>query len=39
MTFPYFVNKKAPVSGVQSLMDYEVTFFGEIEGGAADLHA
>ena len=22
MTFPYFVNKKAPVSGVQSLMDY-----------------
>jgi len=33
MTFPYFVNKKAPVSGVQSLMDYEVTFVGEIAGG------
>ncbi len=33
MTFPYFVNKKAPVSGVQSLMDYEVTFIGEIVGG------
>ncbi len=33
MTFPYFVNKKAPVSGVQSLMDYEVTFVGEILGG------
>ena len=31
MTFPYFVAKKAPVSGVQSLMDYEVTFIGEIE--------
>ena len=33
MTFPYFVNKKAPVSGVQSLMDYEVTFVGEIKDG------
>ncbi|MCX7890863.1 MAG: GTP cyclohydrolase FolE2 [Burkholderiales bacterium] len=33
MTFPYFVNKAAPVSGVQSLMDYEVTFTGEIRGG------
>jgi len=33
MTFPYFVNKAAPVSGVQSLMDYEVTFVGEIENG------
>lgn len=33
MTFPYFINKTAPVSGVQSLMDYEVTFIGEIENG------
>jgi GTP cyclohydrolase IB len=33
MTFPYFVQKKAPVSGVQSLMDYEVTFVGEILDG------
>ena len=33
MTFPYFVDKKAPVSGVQSLMDYEVTFVGEIATG------
>ncbi len=34
MTFPYFISKKAPVSGVQSLIDYEVTFVGEIcEGG------
>ena len=32
MTFPYFINKAAPVSGVQSLMDYEVTFTGEICG-------
>ncbi|HXN16453.1 MAG TPA: GTP cyclohydrolase FolE2 [Usitatibacter sp.] len=33
MTFPYFVAKKAPVSGVQSLLDYEVTFIGEIRDG------
>ena len=33
MSFPYFVNKAAPVSGVQSLMDYEVTFIGEIKDG------
>ncbi len=31
MTFPYFINKKAPVSGVESLMDYEVSFIGEIK--------
>src|SRR5260221_7327599 len=33
MGFPYFVSKAAPVSGVTSLMDYEVTFIGEIVGG------
>jgi GTP cyclohydrolase I len=33
MTFPYFVSKKAPISGVESLMDYEVTFVGEIRDG------
>ncbi|NMG77002.1 GTP cyclohydrolase FolE2 [Aromatoleum diolicum] len=31
MSFPYFINKTAPVSGVQSLMDYEVTFTAEIQ--------
>src|ERR687891_1854163 len=31
MSFPYFIEKKAPVSGVKSLMDYEVTFIGEIK--------
>lgn len=31
MTFPYFINKTAPVSGVQSLLDYEVTLIGEIK--------
>ena len=30
MTFPYFIEKSAPVSGVRSLMDYEVTFVGQI---------
>lgn len=30
MSFPYFMNKAAPISGVQSLMDYEVRFTGEI---------
>lgn len=33
MTFPFFINKKAPVSGVESLMDYQVTLVGEIKGG------
>ena len=30
MNFPYFINKSAPVSGVQSLIDYDVTLIGEI---------
>ena len=30
MNFPYFSNKSAPVSGVQSLIDYDVTLIGEI---------
>jgi len=33
MSFPYFINKAAPVSGVQSLLDYDVTFVGEIDKG------
>ena len=33
MNFPYFINKSAPVSGVQSLMDYDVSFIGEIHNG------
>lgn len=37
MTFPYFVNKAAPVSGVKSLLDYEVTFIGAIENGNFDI--
>jgi len=33
MSFPYFVSKRAPVSGVASLMDYDVTFVGEVVDG------
>jgi GTP cyclohydrolase I len=32
MSFPYFINKAAPISGVKSLMDYQVAFVGEITG-------
>ncbi len=38
MSFPYFVNKKAPVSGVESLMDYDVTFIGEVADGTPHLN-
>jgi GTP cyclohydrolase I len=37
MRFPYFVSKKAPVSGVESLMDYDVTFVGEIHNGVDEM--
>ncbi|MDI1309424.1 MAG: GTP cyclohydrolase FolE2 [Methylotenera sp.] len=37
MTFPYFINKSAPVSGVKSLLDYEVTLIGEIQNGKHDV--
>ena len=30
MSFPYFVNKAAPISGVESLMDYNVSFIGKL---------
>jgi GTP cyclohydrolase I len=33
MTFPYFVMKTAPVSGVESLMNYQATIFGEHRDG------
>ncbi len=35
-SFPFFVNKAAPVTGVKSLCDYEVTLRGEIENGVVD---
>jgi len=38
MSFPYFVNKTAPASGVQSLLDYDVTFIGEVHDGETSLN-
>jgi len=38
MNFPYFVSKKAPASGVESLMDYDVTFIGEIHDGTPQMN-
>ncbi|MDZ7840227.1 MAG: GTP cyclohydrolase FolE2 [Gammaproteobacteria bacterium] len=38
MRFPFFVNKKAPVSGVESLIDYDVTLIGELEKGRSTMH-
>ena len=37
LSFPYFINKAAPVSGVESLMDYEVGLIGEITKGVLDI--
>lgn len=33
MHFPYFIRKAAPVSGVTSLLDYDITFTGELQQG------
>src|SRR3954462_15189924 len=38
MKFPYFVEKRAPVTGVAGLMDYEVTFLGRVSEGV-DTHS
>jgi len=36
MTFPYFVMKQAPVSRVESLLDYRATLVGELKGGRSE---
>jgi GTP cyclohydrolase I len=36
MSFSFFVMKKAPVSGVESLMDYQVSLIGEIHDACID---
>jgi GTP cyclohydrolase IB len=36
MSFPFFVMKKAPVSGVESLMDYKASLIGEQKNGKAE---
>lgn len=37
MSFPFFINKTAPVSGVKSLLDYSVTLIGEIHDGKSSI--
>src|SRR5260370_9342031 len=37
MTFPFFVMKKAPVSNVESLMNYQAKIFGEYRNGETDV--
>ncbi|MGH8129769.1 MAG: GTP cyclohydrolase FolE2 [Steroidobacteraceae bacterium] len=36
MTFPYFIMKKAPVTGVQSLLDYRATLAAELKSGSVE---
>ena len=36
MSFPFFIMKKAPVSGVESLMDYRASLIGERRSGRTD---
>jgi GTP cyclohydrolase I len=37
MSFPFFMTKKAPVSGVESLMDYRASLIGEHRQGHTEL--
>jgi len=37
MSFPFFVTKKAPVSGVESLMDYRASLIGEHHHGHTEM--
>src|SRR5215831_8640212 len=37
MSFPFFVNKQAPVTGVESLMDYQATLIGEHHHGETQM--
>ncbi len=36
MSFPYFVMKKAPVTGVESLLDYQATLAAELKNGRTE---
>jgi GTP cyclohydrolase IB len=37
MSFPFFVMKKAPISGVESLMDYRASLIGEHRHGRTEM--
>jgi GTP cyclohydrolase I len=38
ISFPYFMKKRAPVSGVPSMMEYTCQYIGEINGDERKLH-
>ena len=38
MTFPYFIDKYAPITGEKGVMDYEVSFIGDRVDGRTDMH-
>jgi GTP cyclohydrolase I len=37
MSFPYFVSKRAPISAVESLMDYQASLIGLASAGSSEL--
>lgn len=37
LNFPFFRKKQAPSSGVESMMDYQVTLYGSLEDGRAEV--
>lgn len=37
MSFPFFMTKRAPISGVESLLDYQVTLIGERHAEQSEL--
>ena len=37
MTFPFFIMKRTPVTGVESLMDYQASLIGERRDGHTDM--
>ena len=37
LDFPFFRKKKAPSSGVESMMDYQVTLYGMIDNGESEV--
>ena len=39
ITFPYFINKPAPVTGTEGLMEYKCTFKGSLNSKGSDLIA
>jgi GTP cyclohydrolase IB len=36
VSFPYFLDRSAPISGAVSMMDYECAFIGEVHGASSD---